>query len=117
METKEISNKDSNLNGKNDLKNSYSTTSTTSKAEEKIHLKFKFKREDCLDFFLPSYLSDENSRLDPFIKTADFNKIDKLLEYFKVNNINIFLPNDYYFTVFHSLIQGFRHSDFKSAFI
>ena len=52
------------------------------------------------------------NQIDLFKKIAKTKSIDQFIDYTTKNNIHIFLPNDYFFTAFHSLLQGFRHADF-----
>jgi hypothetical protein len=88
------------------------SNNTTPANSQRIHLTFSFGKE-CLDFNLPAYLSEKNSRVNLFIMVTRTQIIDEFIEYVEKNDISILLSNDHFFTVFHSLINGYRHSDFK----
>ena len=38
----------------------------------------------------------------------DYKQIENFLDYIHRNNINLFLPNDCFITIFHSLLQSWR---------
>lgn len=53
-----------------------------------------------------------NGNIDLVEKIQATISIDEFLKYIRFNHLNIFLPEENFFTVFHVLIQSSRWSDF-----
>jgi hypothetical protein len=63
-------------------------------------------------FAKPSHISDENKRTD-LCEEATVRKIDDLITFVEKNELNILLPDDGFFTAFHSLLQTSSYRDFR----
>ena len=61
---------------------------------------------------LPAYLSNGNERVD-LCREIRVRSIDDFIAFIEENKINILLPNDNFFTAFHTLLQASHYSDFK----
>ena len=61
---------------------------------------------------MPAYLSNGNERVD-LCKEIRVRRIDDFIAFIEENKINILLPNDNFFTAFHTLLQASHYSDFK----
>ena len=59
------------------------------------------------------FLDLKKSRIDLYMIFVKMSNIDEFLEYIKVNDVSIFLPDDYFFTVFHAFLQSMSYSEFK----
>lgn len=67
---------------------------------------------DHLSENLPAYLSNGNERVD-LCKEIRVRRIEDFIAFIEENKINILLPNDNFFTAFHTLLQASHYSDFK----
>lgn len=61
---------------------------------------------------LPAFLSNGKERVD-LCEEIRTRGIDDFIAYIEENKINILLPNDNFFTAFHTLLQASHYSDFK----
>ena len=59
-----------------------------------------------------SSISNENKRTD-LCEEATVRKIDDLITFVEKNELNILLPDDGFFTAFHSLLQTSSYRDFR----
>jgi hypothetical protein len=82
-----------------------SNTNLNFESFDNISLKFSL-------FANLSPISNENTRTD-LCEEATVRKIDDLITFVEKNELNILLPDDGFFTAFHSLLQTSSYRDFR----